>query len=69
MFTGAMTKKSEYQIKNPTGAFDNVACPRPDEYSEFVKMLARIAAEKDYETLLKKSNRAYNGPKEKGPNL
>ena len=69
MFTGAMTKKNEYQIKNSKGAFDNAACPKPDEYSEFVKMLARIAAEKDYETLLKKSNLAYNGTKEKGPNL
>ena len=64
-----MTKKTEYQINNTKGAFDDAACSKTDEFSEFVKMLARIAAEKDYETLLKKSNRAYNGPKEKGPIL
>lgn len=69
MFTKIMTEKSEYTAKNTKGAFLSASEARDGDLHEFVRMLARIAAENDYNALLKKSNKPYNAPKTKGPKL
>lgn len=68
MIVGNMKEPDKYSTKDLKCAFKGVACSPCDDLSEFVKLLARIAAEKDYNALLKKSNAPYSGSKKKGPN-
>ena len=52
-------------LKDPFGDASN---PEKDNLLELVRLLARIAADNDYNKLLDESKSSYNGPKEKGPN-
>ncbi|MDJ0825092.1 MAG: hypothetical protein QNJ16_06260 [Rhodobacter sp.] len=49
--------------------FGGAAAPQNGELRELVKLLARIAAEKDYNELLETSKTSYDGPEKKGPVL
>ena len=58
-------RRSPKGLKDPFGDASN---PEKDNLLELVRLLARIAADNDYNKLLDESKSSYNGPKEKGPN-
>lgn len=51
-------------LKDP---FCDASAPDTDNLLELVKLLARIAADNDYNELLGESKSSYTGPKKKGP--
>lgn len=51
-------------LKDP---FSDASAPDTDNLLELVKLLARIAADNDYNELLGESKPSYTGPKKKGP--
>lgn len=66
MNAGGMKRQNTTTSKGLKDAFQNAACSSDDGHFEFIRLLARIAAEEDYKALLKKSNAAYNDPPKKG---
>jgi hypothetical protein len=64
-----MKNENEYQKRGIAKPFGDAATSPNDGLTEFVKLLARIAADKDYNELLETSKTSYNGPKQKGPQV
>lgn len=50
-------------------AFAEASTPKNDELLEFVRFLARVSTDKDYEEFLKKSKVLYGDPQKKGSKL
>jgi hypothetical protein len=69
MNTKTMKNENEYQKRGLAEPFGDASTSTPDGLTEFVKLLARIAADKDYNELLETSKPPYNGPKQKGPKI
>lgn len=62
-----MDKKSNHQggLAKP---FGDAAAPADNELHELVKLMARIAADKDYKEVLEKSKTEYTACQKKGRN-
>jgi hypothetical protein len=69
MNTVTMKDENEYHKRGLAEPFGDASTSTPDGLTEFLKLLARIAADKDYNELLEKSKTSYNGPKQKGPKV
>jgi len=62
-----MKNKGDHHEKGLKNPFGDASNPEKDNLLELVRLLARIAADNDYNELLEESKSSYNGPKQKGP--